>query len=71
MTFEKGDEVVLSDKHSDYDGELGTVTQVTTTMFDDKQYTLEFEDGGQETGIPPAALSEPEDESDDTPSSDG
>ena len=28
MAFEKGDSVVLHDKHSDYDGEVGEITQV-------------------------------------------
>ncbi|MFB6157391.1 MAG: DUF1918 domain-containing protein, partial [Haloferacaceae archaeon] len=28
MSFEDGDRVVLHDKHSEHDGEVGTVTQV-------------------------------------------
>ncbi|WP_418282302.1 DUF1918 domain-containing protein [Halorubrum sp. DTA98] len=55
MSFEKEDEVVLDDKHSEYDGEVGTVTQVMETMFGDATYTVSFEDG-QETGIPEDAL---------------
>ena len=51
MAFEKDDEVVLNDKHSEFDGEVGTVTQVMETMFGDATYTVSFEDG-QETGIP-------------------
>jgi len=51
MSFEKDDEAVLHDKHSEYDGETGTITQVTETMFGDATYTISFEDG-QETGIP-------------------
>jgi hypothetical protein len=51
MAFEKDDEVVLHDKHSEFDGEVGTVTQVMETMFGDATYTVSFEDG-QETGIP-------------------
>jgi hypothetical protein len=35
MSFEKDDEVVLRDKHSEYDGEAGTITQVMETMFGD------------------------------------
>jgi len=50
MSFEKDDAAVLHDKHSEYDGETGTITQVTETMFGDATYTISFEDG-QETGI--------------------
>jgi hypothetical protein len=51
MSFEKGDSVVLRDEHSDYDGQVGEVTQVMETMFGDENYTVSFEDG-QEAGIP-------------------
>jgi hypothetical protein len=51
MSFEKDDTAVLHDKHSDYDGETGTVTQVVDNMFGDATYTISFEDG-QETGVP-------------------
>jgi len=51
MSFEKDDTVVLDDKHSDYDGETGTITQVVENMFGDATYTISFEDG-QETGVP-------------------
>jgi len=51
MSFEKEDEVVLHDKHSEFDGQVGTVTQVMETMFGDATYTVSFEDG-QETGVP-------------------
>ena len=51
MSFEKDDRVVLHDKHSEFDGEVGTVTQVMETMFGDATYTVSFEDG-QETGVP-------------------
>jgi len=51
MTFEEGDTVVLQDKHSEYDGEEGTVTQVVETMFGDANYTVSFEDG-KEQGVP-------------------
>ncbi|MFB6167500.1 MAG: DUF1918 domain-containing protein [Haloferacaceae archaeon] len=56
MSYEDGDRVVLSDKHSEYDGETGTVTQVMETMFGDATYTVSFEDG-QESGVPGDALS--------------
>ncbi|OIB56677.1 DUF1918 domain-containing protein [Natrialba sp. SSL1] len=51
MSFEKDDTVVLTDKHSDFNGEVGTVTQTMESMFGDVTYTVSFEDG-QETGIP-------------------
>jgi len=55
MSFEKGDEVVLHDEHSEYDGEVGEITQVSETMFGDETYTISFEDG-QEAGIPDDSL---------------
>ncbi|MFB6069311.1 MAG: DUF1918 domain-containing protein [Halobacterium sp.] len=55
MSFEKDDEVVLHDKHSEHDGEVGTVTQVMETMFGDATYTVSFEEG-QETGVPEGSL---------------
>jgi len=55
MAFEEDDTVVLHDKHSEYDGEEGTITQVVETMFGDANYTISFEDG-QEQGIPEDAL---------------
>ena len=55
MSFEKEDEVVLHDKHSEYDGDAGQITQVMETMFGDATYTVSFEDG-QETGVPEDAL---------------
>jgi hypothetical protein len=51
MSFEEDDHVVLHDKHSEYDGQEGTITQVMETMFGDATYTVSFEDG-QETGVP-------------------
>jgi hypothetical protein len=51
MSFEKDDQAVLHDKHSDYDGETGTITQVIENMFGDATYTISFEEG-QETGVP-------------------
>jgi hypothetical protein len=51
MSFEKGDDVVLHDEHSEYDGETGEITRVSETMFGDENYTISFEDG-QEAGIP-------------------
>ena len=64
MTFEEGDSVVLSDKHSEFDGQVGTVTQVVETMFGDANYTVEFEDG-QEQGVPEDALEAAPDEEDE------
>ncbi|MFB6196136.1 MAG: DUF1918 domain-containing protein [Haloplanus sp.] len=55
MSFEKEDRVVLHDKHSEYDGDVGTITQVMETMFGDATYTVSFDDG-QETGVPEDAL---------------
>ena len=55
MSFEDGDRVVLHDEHSDYNGQVGTVTQAVETMFGDVNYTVSFEDG-QEAGVPEDAL---------------
>ena len=55
MSFDEDDEVVLRDKHSEFDGEVGTVTQTMESMFGDVTYTISFEDG-QETGVPEDAL---------------
>lgn len=51
MAFEEDDNVRLTDEHSEYDGEVGTVTQVVETMFGDANYTVSFEDG-EEAGVP-------------------
>ena len=51
MSFEEDDRVVLHDEHSEFDGEVGTVTQVMETMFGDATYTVSFEDG-KEQGVP-------------------
>ncbi|WP_096391404.1 DUF1918 domain-containing protein [Halopenitus persicus] len=64
MSFEKDDAVVLSDKHSEYDGEVGTITQKMDTMFGDATYTVSFEDG-QETGVPAEALEAADEEAAD------
>ncbi|AUV81577.1 DUF1918 domain-containing protein [Salinigranum rubrum] len=61
MSFEKDDTVVLHDKHSEFDGEVGTVTQVMETMFGDATYTVSFDDG-QETGVPEDQLEAADDE---------
>ena len=61
MSFEKDDTVVLDDKHSDFDGETGTITQVVENMFGDATYTISFEDG-QETGVPEDSLEAADDE---------
>ncbi len=55
MPFEEDDEVIFHDKHSDFDGEEGVVTQVMETMFGDNTYTVSFDDG-QETGVPEESL---------------
>lgn len=60
MSFEKDDKVVLADKHSEFDGETGTVTQVIENMFGEATYTVSF-DEGQEAGVPADALSEADD----------
>ena len=61
MTFDEGDRVVFHDVHSEFDGEVGTVSQVMETMFGDENYTVQFEDG-QEAGVPEDALEPAEDE---------
>jgi hypothetical protein len=55
MSFEEDDRVVLNDKHSEFDGQVGTVTQKMETMFGSATYTVSFEDG-QEAGVPADAL---------------
>lgn len=64
MSFEKDDRVVLHDKHSEFDGETGTVTQVMETMFGESTYTISFEDG-QETGVPEDQLEVAEEDEED------
>jgi len=63
MSFEKGDQVRLRDKHSEHDGEVGEVTQVAETMFGDETYTVQF-DEGREAGLPADALETVEDTDD-------
>jgi hypothetical protein len=60
MAFEEDDAVRLDDEHSEYDGEVGTVTQVVETMFGDANYTVSFEDG-EEAGVPEDHLEAAED----------
>jgi hypothetical protein len=69
MSFEKGDTVVLNDKHSEYDGEVGEVTQVSETMFGGENYTVTF-DEGQEAGLPEDSLEAAEEEDLDTEETD-
>lgn len=64
MSFEEGDQVVLHDVHSEFDGEVGTVSQVMETMFGDENYTVQFDDG-QEAGVPADALEAAEGEAAD------
>ncbi|MFW6385261.1 MAG: DUF1918 domain-containing protein [Halodesulfurarchaeum sp.] len=70
MAFEEGDTVVLSDRHSEFDGEVGTVTRVMETMFGDANYTVSFEDG-QEAGVPEDNLEPAEEEVEDEAEGDG
>ncbi|MGQ4556216.1 DUF1918 domain-containing protein [Halobellus sp. GM3] len=65
MEFDEDDSVVLHDKHSEYDGETGTITQVVETMFGDATYTVSFEDG-QEVGISADQLEAADDEADES-----
>jgi len=55
MGFEKGDRIVLHDQHSEFDGEVGEITQVSETMFGDSTYIIQFEEG-QEAGIAEDAI---------------
>jgi hypothetical protein len=64
MAFEEDDRVVLDDKHSDYDGETGVVTQKVENMFGEATYTVSFDDG-QEQGVPADSLSAAGDDEDD------
>ncbi len=64
MSFEKDDQVVLNDEHSEFDGETGTVTQTMESMFGDVTYTVSFEDG-QETGVPEDDLEAADDTDED------
>jgi hypothetical protein len=65
MEYDEDDRVVLHDKHSEHDGEVGTVTQVMETMFGDNTYTVSFDDG-QEAGVPADALAPADDADADT-----
>ncbi|SDN28583.1 hypothetical protein SAMN04487949_3831 [Halogranum gelatinilyticum] len=64
MSFEKDDKVVLTDKHSEFDGETGTITQVMESMFGEATYTVSF-DEGQEVGISADQLEAADDDEDD------
>ncbi|OLZ41001.1 hypothetical protein A6E15_08360 [Natrinema saccharevitans] len=61
MSFEEDDRVVLHDEHSEFDGEIGTITQTMESMFGDVTYTISFEDG-QEAGVPEDDLEAADDE---------
>ena len=61
MAFEEGDRVILHDKHSEFDGDVGEITQTIESMFGDVNYTISFEDG-QETGVPEESLEAAPDE---------
>ena len=64
MSFEEDDRVILHDKHSEFDGETGTITQTVESMFGDVTYTISFDDG-QETGVPEDSLEAASDEETD------
>jgi hypothetical protein len=61
MSFQKDDRVVLHDEHSEFDGQVGTVEQVSETMFGDETYVVSFEEG-QEAGLPEDNLEAADDE---------
>ncbi|MDS0298572.1 DUF1918 domain-containing protein [Halogeometricum sp. S1BR25-6] len=61
MEFDEGDAVVLHDKHSEFDGQVGKITQVVETMFGDETYVVSF-DEGQEVGISSDQLDEADEE---------
>ncbi len=65
MSFDEGDRVVLRDEHSEFEGEIGSITQVMETMFGDATYTVSFDDG-QETGVPADLLELADDEDDES-----
>ena len=66
MSFEEDDTVILHDEHSEFDGQAGTITSVSETMFGDENYIVSFEDG-QEAGVPEDSLEavEADDEDDE------
>jgi hypothetical protein len=66
MSFEEDDTVILHDEHSEFDGQEGTITSVSETMFGDENYIVSFEDG-QEAGVPEDSLEavEADDEDDE------
>ena len=70
MSFDEGDRVVFHDVHSEFDGEVGTVSQVMETMFGDENYTVQFDDG-QEAGVPADALEAAEEDEGDEADDDG
>ena len=71
MGFEKGDSVVLHDKHSNYDGEVGEITRISETMFGDENYTVSFDAGGTEQGVPADSLEPVEEDGEDNGNGDG
>jgi len=70
MDLEKGDSVVLHDKHSEYDGEVGEITRISETMFGDENYTVSFE-SGKEQGVPADALDPVEENDEDNGNGNG
>ncbi|MFC6767416.1 DUF1918 domain-containing protein [Natrinema soli] len=65
MSFEEDDRVVLHDEHSEFDGEIGTVSQTMESMFGDVTYTISFDDG-QEAGVPEDDLEAADDADEET-----
>ncbi|MDY7083341.1 MAG: DUF1918 domain-containing protein [Halobacteria archaeon] len=59
MAFEKGDKVILNDKHHEKDGEEGEVVEISETMFGDQTYTVSV-DGERIAGLGEGQLEEAE-----------
>ena len=55
MDLEKGDKVMLHDKHSKFDGKVGEITSISTTMFGDCRYSIDFIDE-KKHGVPETAI---------------
>ena len=69
MSYDEDDRVVLHDKHSEFDGDTGTITQTMESMFGDVTYTVSFDDG-QETGVPEDSLEPADDDGDEVDAAD-
>jgi hypothetical protein len=51
MSFQEHDRVVLRDRHSEHDGDVGPIAEVTETSAGGPADPVGFEDG-QESGVP-------------------